>query len=54
MAKNTHIAHDQLVADIQTGTIDTVLAVFGDHAGRLIGKRTERGRHRELRLPDRL
>jgi len=41
MAKNTHISHDQLVADIKTGTIDTVLAVFGDHAGRLIGKRTD-------------
>ena len=41
MAKNTHVPHAQLVADIQAGTIDTVLAVFGDHAGRLIGKRTD-------------
>ena len=41
MAKNTHIPHHQLVADIQAGTIDTVLAVFGDHAGQLIGKRTD-------------
>ena len=41
MAKNTHVSHDQLVADIRTGTIDTVLAVFGDHAGRLVGKRTD-------------
>ncbi len=32
MAKNTHVSHDQLVADIGNGTIDTVLAVFGDHA----------------------
>src|SRR5688572_11384294 len=41
MAKNVHVSHDQLVADIKTGAIDTVLAVFGDHAGRLIGKRTD-------------
>src|SRR4029450_6362959 len=41
MAKNTHISHDQLVADIKAGNIGTVLAVFGDHAGRLIGKRTD-------------
>ena len=41
MAKNSHISHDQLVADIKAGTIDTVLAVFGDHAGRLVGKRTD-------------
>ena len=33
MAKNTHVPHAQLVADIQAGTIDTVLAVFADHAG---------------------
>ena len=46
-----------------TARIDTVLVVFGDHQGRLIGKRTDgefyldvvaRGGHRELRLPDRL
>ena len=41
MAKNVHVSHDQLVADIKAGTIDTVLAVFADHAGRLIGKRTD-------------
>src|SRR5215207_4797337 len=41
MAKNRHVDHDQLLADIANGTIDTVLAVFGDHAGRLIGKRTD-------------
>jgi glutamine synthetase len=41
MAKNTHVAHEQLLTDIEAGSIDTVLAAFGDHAGRLIGKRTE-------------
>jgi glutamine synthetase len=41
MTKNSHVPHDQLVADIKSGLIDTVLAVFGDHAGRLIGKRTD-------------
>ena len=41
MAKNVHVSHDQLVTDIRAGTIDTVLAVFGDHAGRLVGKRTD-------------
>jgi glutamine synthetase len=41
MAHNSHIAHEQLVADIENGTIDTVVAAFGDHAGRLIGKRTD-------------
>jgi glutamine synthetase len=41
MAHNRHVSHDQLQADIANGTIDTVLAVFPDHAGRLIGKRTD-------------
>ena len=41
MAKNVHVAHDTLVADIGSGAIDTVLVVFGDHAGRLVGKRTD-------------
>jgi glutamine synthetase len=41
VTKNSHVSHDQLVADIQSGAIDTVLAVFGDHAGRLVGKRTD-------------
>jgi glutamine synthetase len=41
MAKNTHVSHEQLLLDIEAGTIDTVLAAFGDHAGRLIGKRTD-------------
>jgi glutamine synthetase len=41
VTKNSHVSHDQLVADIKAGTIDTVLAVFGDHAGRMVGKRTD-------------
>ena len=41
MAKNRHVSHAQLLDDIAAGTIDTVLAVFADHAGRLIGKRTD-------------
>jgi glutamine synthetase len=41
MAKNRHVSHEQLLADIANGTIDTVLAVFPDHAGRLIGKRAD-------------
>ncbi len=41
MTKNSHVPHDQLVADIEAGEIDTVLAVFGDHAGRLVGKRID-------------
>ncbi len=38
---NSHVSHDQLVADIEAGAIDTVLVVFGDHAGRMVGKRTD-------------
>jgi glutamine synthetase len=41
MARNVHVPHERLVADINNGAIDTVLAVFGDHAGRLVGKRTD-------------
>lgn len=41
MASNRHVPHEQLLADIANGTIDTVLAVFPDHVGRLIGKRAE-------------
>ncbi len=41
MAPNTHIAHEQLEADIESGHIDTVIAAFGDFHGRLIGKRTD-------------
>ena len=41
MSKNVTVPLGQLEADIRNGTIDTVLAVFGDHQGRLIGKRTD-------------
>jgi glutamine synthetase len=41
MTSNSHVPHDQLVADIAAGVIDTVLVVFGDHAGRMVGKRTD-------------
>jgi glutamine synthetase len=41
MAANTHIPHEQLEADIASGAIDTVIAGFADHFGRLIGKRTD-------------
>ena len=41
MSSNKHVSHDQLVADIKAGTIDTVLAVFTDHQGRVVGKRTD-------------
>jgi glutamine synthetase len=41
MSTNKHVPHDQLVADIKAGVIDTVLAVFTDHQGRIVGKRTD-------------
>ena len=41
MATNRFVDHDQLERDIRAGMIDTVLAVFSDHQGRLVGKRTE-------------
>jgi glutamine synthetase len=41
VATNRFVDHDQLERDIGDGTIDTVLAVFVDHQGRLVGKRTE-------------
>jgi glutamine synthetase len=41
MSKNTHVTPEQLAADIASGAIDTVLAAFGDHQGRLVGKRTD-------------
>ncbi len=43
MSKNVTVSLDQLKADVRDGVIDTVLAVFGDHQGRMIGKRTEAG-----------
>ena len=41
MSGNTTISVDQLRADVDSGAIDTVLAVFADHHGRMIGKRTD-------------
>src|SRR5512144_369578 len=41
MAKNTTVPSEQLDADIRSGLIDTVLVVFADHQGRLVGKRTD-------------
>ena len=41
MAPNTHVSAERLTADIRAGTIDTVIVAFGDHQGRLIGKRTD-------------
>ena len=43
MSNNVTVSLDQLKADVRDGVIDTVLAVFGDHQGRMIGKRTEAG-----------
>jgi glutamine synthetase len=41
MAKNVTVPPEQLEADIRSGLIDTVLVVFPDHAGRVVGKRTD-------------
>src|SRR5262245_42105308 len=41
MSQNVTIPLDRLEDDIRNGPIDTVLAVVGDHQGRLIGKRTD-------------
>jgi len=41
MSKNVKVPLGQLEDDIRAGTIDTVLAVFCDHHGRLTGKRTD-------------
>jgi glutamine synthetase len=41
MAKNVHVAPAKLAADIGEGVIDTVIVAFGDHQGRLVGKRTD-------------
>jgi glutamine synthetase len=41
MSRNVHVTAEQLEADIRAGTIDTVIVAFGDHQGRLIGKRTD-------------
>ena len=63
MSQNVTVSIDELEGDVRSGAIDTVLAVFADHHGRMIGKRTDgdvllrhrpRPRHGELRLPHRL
>jgi len=41
MANNTHVPAEQLAPDIADGVIDTVIVAFGDHQGRLVGKRTD-------------
>lgn len=41
MSKNVTVSLDELEADVRDGAIDTVLAVFADHQGRMIGKRTD-------------
>lgn len=41
MSRNVTVPVEQLVADIGEGLIDTVLAVFADHQGRMTGKRTD-------------
>ena len=41
MATNRFITAEQLERDILGGQIDTVLVVFPDHYGRMVGKRTE-------------
>ena len=41
MSRNVTVSIDQLRADVGSGAIDTVLAVFADHHGRMIGKRTD-------------
>jgi glutamine synthetase len=41
MSANVTVPLEQLTADIAAGVIDTVLAVFADHHGRMIGKRTD-------------
>ena len=43
MSGNITIPIEELRADVESGAIDTVLAVFADHHGRMIGKRTDGG-----------
>src|SRR4029079_12776455 len=43
VATNRTVPLDQLRADVGTGAIDTVLAVFTDHHGRIAGKRADAG-----------
>lgn len=41
MSKNVTVSLNELKADVRDGAIDTVLAVFADHHGRMVGKRTD-------------
>ena len=41
MSLNVTVPIDELEGDVRSGAIDTVLAVFADHHGRMIGKRAE-------------
>jgi glutamine synthetase len=41
MARNRTVPLEQLRADVEAGVIDTVLTVFADHHGRLVGKRAD-------------
>jgi glutamine synthetase len=41
MSRNLTVPLERLEADVRSGAIDTVLAVFADHYGRMIGKRTD-------------
>ena len=41
MSQNVTVSIDELEGDVRSGAIDTVLAVFADHHGRMIGKRAE-------------
>jgi glutamine synthetase len=41
MARNRPVPLEQLRTDIESGVIDTVLAIFADHHGRPVGKRTD-------------
>ena len=52
MATNRTVPLEQLRADVGTGAIDTVLAVFTDHHGRLAGKRADAGFFFEAVLAD--
>ena len=41
MARNRTVPVEQLRADVEAGAIDTVMTVFADHQGRMVGKRTD-------------
>ena len=41
MATNRTVPINDLLADILSGAIDTLVVGFSDHWGRLIGKRTD-------------